>query len=98
MLPQLTSHLRSGGGSTAKCRAVRQEREGCRGKRACAAQHTAWLRMTSTVRLLSGSFGIIPSAAFEFNTDFWLPNRKGRQNHEAAGRKKRDDSTSSREH
>lgn len=39
---RLTSHLRSRGGSTAKRRAARQEREGCRGKSACAAQHTAW--------------------------------------------------------
>lgn len=42
VLPRLTSHLRSWGGSTAKRRAARQEKEGCWGKRACAAQHTAW--------------------------------------------------------
>lgn len=55
-------------------------------------------RMTTIVRLLNGSFGIIPSAAFQSNTHFWVSNRKRRQNHEAGGRKHRNNSTSSKEH
>lgn len=72
------------------------ERRVPREKRLCCPAHSMG-RMTSIVRLLKYSFGITPSAAFEFNTHFWVCNRKRWQNHEAGGRKKRDNSTSSRE-
>lgn len=52
-------------------------------------------RMTAIMRLLDGSLGIAPSAAFEFNTHFWASTRKRRQKHETGGRKKRYSSASS---
>lgn len=55
-------------------------------------------RKTAIVRLLDGSLGIIPSAASECNTYFCVSNRKRRQKHETGGRKKRHNSTSSKEH
>jgi len=89
LLPRWEHGTTPSGGARER-RMLREKHLGCP---ACSTG-----RMTTIVRLVSGSFDIIPSAAFEFNTHFWVSNGKSRQKHEAEGRKKRDNITSSRKH
>lgn len=81
VLSHLTSHLHSWGrwehGKTQSSEAGERRMPREKGLR-CPAHSMD--RMTTIVRLLNGSFGILPSAASEFNTHFWVSNRKWGKN------------------